>query len=146
MSHKRTTSTYTVVPQSALRLSWCTQTHCARTNTQAGNISEHSLSKNLKLLVECGEFLFARLPQDFDLVMGVTGTLETMSPAERRIVKDDYQIKRMVYMPSVYGKNQVVEKLIAVEDTEVSSLENSRTYMHARTTRAHNLSLSRTRF
>jgi hypothetical protein len=85
---------------------------------QAGNISEHSLSKNLKLLVECGEFLFARLPQDFDLVMGVTGTLETMSPAERRIVREDYAIRRMVYMPSVYGQNQVVEKLIAVEDTE----------------------------
>jgi len=85
---------------------------------QAGNISEHSLTKNLKLLVECGEFLFAKLPQDFDLVMGVTGTLETMSPAEKRIVKEDYHIKRMVYMPSVYGQNQVVEKLIAVEESE----------------------------
>jgi hypothetical protein len=87
---------------------------------QAGKISEHSLSKNLKLLVECGEFLFAKLPQDFDLVMGVTGTLETMSPAERDIVKNDYNIKRMVYMPSVYGKNQVVEKGIAVEEEEAA--------------------------
>jgi hypothetical protein len=85
---------------------------------QAGLISEHSLSKALKLLVECGEFLFAKLPCDFDVVMGVTGTLETMSPAERQIVSQDYHIKRMVYMPSVYGKNQVVEKMIAVEETE----------------------------
>ena len=84
----------------------------------AGKISEHSLNKNLRFLVACGEFLFAKSPQDFDIVMGVTGTLETMSSEERKIVKEDYHIKRMVYMPSVYGKNQVVEKLIAVEETE----------------------------
>ena len=94
----------------------CTQLKTAF--AQAGNITKGSLSKNLKLLVKCGEFLFAKLPQDFDLVMGVTGTLETMSSVEKSIVKDNYNIKRMVYMPSVYGTNQVVEKLIAVEETE----------------------------
>ena len=85
---------------------------------RSGNISERSLQQALKLLVQCGEFLFAKSPQDFDVVMGVTGTLETMSPAERKIVKEDYYIKRLVYMPSVYGKNQVVERLISVEETE----------------------------
>jgi hypothetical protein len=62
----------------------------------AGAISEHSLEQALRLVVQCGEFLFAKAPQDFDVVMGVTGTLETMSPHEHKIVKQDYQINRMV--------------------------------------------------
>lgn len=79
---------------------------------QKGNISEHSLARNLKFNVRCGSFSYAKLPRDFDLVMGVTGTLETMSEEERRIVKEEYDIKKLVYMPSVYGHNQVQTRRI----------------------------------
>jgi hypothetical protein len=74
---------------------------------KAGRISEPELAKSLKMLILCGRFLFAKLPCDFNLVLGVTGTLETLSDTEKEIVRDQYQITRFVYMPSVYGVNAV---------------------------------------
>lgn len=74
---------------------------------KAGRVSEIEMQKNLKLLVQCGHFLFAKLPSKFNLVLGVTGTLETLTGIEKDIVCNDYQIKRFVIMPSVYGTNPV---------------------------------------
>jgi hypothetical protein len=36
--------------------------------------------------------------------MGVTGTLETLSRPEKRVLEDEFNIKKHTYMPSVYGK------------------------------------------
>ena len=38
-------------------------------------------------------------------IMGVSGTLKTMSEAEKKIIFDDYKIKIFTYMPSIFGKN-----------------------------------------
>jgi hypothetical protein len=74
---------------------------------RAGRVSEPDMLKNLKLLVQCGHFLFAKLPCKFNLVLGVTGTLETLSDAEKTIIRDQYAIAKFVIMPSVYGINAV---------------------------------------
>ena len=82
---------------------------------KAGHVSETEMKKNLKLLVQCGHFLFAKLPTKFNLVLGVTGTLETLTKTEKDIVCKDYQIKRFVIMPSVYGINAV--KMLGISTT-----------------------------
>jgi hypothetical protein len=36
-------------------------------------------------------------------IMGVSGTLKTMSQVEKKIISDDYNIKIFTYMPSIFG-------------------------------------------
>jgi hypothetical protein len=39
------------------------------------SISEDSLRKNLGLRVNCGAYSFAKIPEKFNLILGVTGSL-----------------------------------------------------------------------
>mmetsp|Transcript_55824 Transcript_55824/g.116793 ORF Transcript_55824/g.116793 Transcript_55824/m.116793 type:complete len:2524 (-) Transcript_55824:513-8084(-) len=90
---------------------------------KSGRVSEPDMLKNLKILVQCGHFLFAKLPCKFNLVLGVTGTLETLTDTEKDIVCNQYQITRFVIMPSVYGINAV--KMLGIT-TPSSAVEFSK--------------------
>ena len=46
------------------------------------------------------------IPKQFKFIMGVTGTLKTLTKAERDIVVDVYNIRKNTYMPSVFGENK----------------------------------------
>ncbi len=81
---------------------------------KAGHVSEPDMLKNMKILVQCGNFLFAKVPCKFSLVMGVTGTLETLSDAEKALIREEYGITRFVIMPSVYGINAVTLDSIVI--------------------------------
>eukprot|EP00050_Salpingoeca_kvevrii_P020249 m.96325 g.96325 ORF g.96325 m.96325 type:complete len:974 (-) comp8787_c0_seq1:270-3191(-) len=72
-----------------------------------GNISEQSMREHLALEIHCGNFSFARIPERFFCVLGVSGTLETLTPAEQEIVRDEYKIYIETYMPSVFGATQL---------------------------------------
>ncbi len=74
---------------------------------ELGNISQASLEARICLLIDCGSFSYAEMPKQYRCVMGVTGTLETLSRAEIDLLKDIYGIKRYSYIPSVYGINQL---------------------------------------
>ena len=90
----------------------------------SGRISGNETSKNLKILVNCGTFLFAKFPNKFDLVSGVTGTLETLTEGEKTIISKDYKITKFYYMPSAYGKNdRFVDRGIMLTSSENHSLE-----------------------
>ena len=43
---------------------------------EANKVSENAVKQNLGLLVKCGEFSYAETPKKFDIILGVTGTLE----------------------------------------------------------------------
>jgi hypothetical protein len=73
----------------------------------AKNISQESLDARICLLVDCGSFSYAEIPKKYKCVMGVTGTLETLSKAEMNLLKEVYNIKKFSYTPSVYGPNQL---------------------------------------
>ena len=73
---------------------------------EMGKISEASLNNNISIGIKCGSFSYAEIPHSFDFIMGVTGTLKTLSTAERSIVEDIYNIKKNTYMPSVFGANK----------------------------------------
>ena len=53
------------------------------------------------------QFSDAEVPSQYACVMGVTGTLRTLSNPEKKLLKEVYQIQKNTYMPSVYGKNQL---------------------------------------
>ena len=51
-----------------------------------GKITKGSLNGNIYVGIHCGSFSFAEIPHSFSYIVGVTGTLQTLSNAEKKIV------------------------------------------------------------
>ena len=73
----------------------------------AAEISQSSRDKKIGFTVDCGQFSYAEVPKLYDCIMGVTGTLQTLSPPEKDLLQKVYAIRTFTYMPSVYGKNNL---------------------------------------
>lgn len=67
------------------------------------NISDATLAERIGIKINCGSFSYAEVPKLFYSIMGVTGTLRTLSETEKRIVRADYKIQKFTYAPSVFG-------------------------------------------
>ena len=88
-------------------------------------ISESSLTENLYIQIKCGDFSYAEIPHQFDYIMGVTGTLKTLSKPESDIIENVYDISKKTFTPSVFGKNN----LTFIEQSDVM-VENDRDYFN----------------
>ena len=75
---------------------------------EKGNISEDSLNKNISILIRLGSFSYAEVPLKFDSILGVTGTLKTLSEPELEVIEKVYNIKFKTYIPSCYGRNNLI--------------------------------------
>ncbi len=84
-----------------------------------GTISEQSLRENICISINCGNFSYAEIPHLFRNIMGVTGTLKTLSKPEQNIVRNIYGICKNTYSPSVYGANNLIFR----EDADIK-IEN----------------------
>mmetsp|Transcript_1307 Transcript_1307/g.2561 ORF Transcript_1307/g.2561 Transcript_1307/m.2561 type:complete len:1973 (-) Transcript_1307:280-6198(-) len=71
---------------------------------ESQEISQDKLESMLSLLVDCGAFAYAEIPKLYISVLGVTGTLETLSAPEKRVLRDEYRVSKITIMPSVYGE------------------------------------------
>ncbi|CAF4095909.1 unnamed protein product [Rotaria sp. Silwood2] len=74
---------------------------------EKGKISRKSLEENVSIYIKCGSFSYAEIPLQFMYIMGVTGTLETLSGPEKDVIKNVYKIVKDTYSPSVFGKNNL---------------------------------------
>jgi preprotein translocase subunit SecA len=55
-----------------------------------------------------GSFSYAEIPcSNFAAILGVTGTLETLSAPEKTVIENVYGIKFQTIIPSVYGRNNL---------------------------------------
>ena len=84
-------------------------------------ISDISLKENVGLIINCGAFSYAEMPKSFQYIVGVTGTLKTLSAQEKEIILNNYGINKFTYMPSVFGKNNISfreEKDVFVESKD----------------------------
>jgi hypothetical protein len=90
-----------------------------------GKISKESLANYISMQVNCGSFSYAEIPHRFQAIMGVTGTLKTLSNAEKGIIQQNYQIKQNTYIPSIFGKNK--RQFRKEADTKI---ENGDDYVH----------------
>ena len=53
-------------------------------------ITSISLEENKRIIIKCGTFSYAEIVKDlksFKYIMGVTGTLKTLSPPEKKVVE-----------------------------------------------------------
>ena len=74
------------------------------------NISKYELKQQIGLIIRCGAFSYAEMLRDmgtFSHILGVTGTLATLTPAERVIVREEFGINRNTYLPSAYGEHNL---------------------------------------
>jgi hypothetical protein len=69
---------------------------------------QNSLDRKLSIDIMCGCYSFAAIAQDgFDCIMGVTGTLDCLSDAEKQIIENDFNIPQRTIMPSMYGASKL---------------------------------------
>jgi hypothetical protein len=59
------------------------------------------------MIIKCGNFSYAEIPRNYKYIMGVSGTLKTLSEPERDVIEKEYQILRKTFSPSVFGKNNL---------------------------------------
>ncbi|CAF4908972.1 unnamed protein product, partial [Rotaria sp. Silwood1] len=74
---------------------------------EKGKISKESLKDNICIRIKCGSFSYAETSLQFKYIMGVTGTLVTLSDLEKAIIKSVYKIEKNTIIPSVFGKNNL---------------------------------------
>ncbi|ETO33242.1 hypothetical protein RFI_03863 [Reticulomyxa filosa] len=72
------------------------------------NISNKSLKDNIFISFQIGNFSYAEVPRNFYCIMGVSGTLKTLSPPEQEVVEEDYHVSKHTYMPSLFSDNNLV--------------------------------------
>lgn len=69
-----------------------------------------------------GQYSFAEIPKKMSIILGVTGTLDTLTKQEQNIVEEIYNIKHKTFSPSPYGKSQLIyvpkSDLIITNQTE----------------------------
>jgi hypothetical protein len=92
---------------------------------QQGKISEKSLRENISISINCGNFSYAEVPHSFKNIMGVTGTLRTLSEPEKNIVRNVYGIQKNTYSPSVFGVNNLIFR----EDADIK-IENGSDFLN----------------
>jgi hypothetical protein len=74
---------------------------------ELGKISLKSLEEHKSLGIYCGCFSYCELPKEFKYIIGVTGTLESLSSTQKKIITEMYDVKFFTYMPSIYGESKL---------------------------------------
>lgn len=75
--------------------------------------------KALVARLYCGGFMFDKIPNQYDFIMGVTGTLKQFVDGPHGTLLNDYKISKFTYMPSVYGNNQLIFAENTPEDVAI---------------------------
>ena len=75
---------------------------------EKGEIPFKSIQKQKYLTIFAGAFSYAEVPLNFDLIMGVTGTLKNLVDVQKRLLREKYNLHNYTILPSVYGKRNFV--------------------------------------
>ncbi|XP_076283165.1 uncharacterized protein LOC143210305 isoform X1 [Lasioglossum baleicum] len=71
------------------------------------NYSHNEFRKYGYFLIDTGSFSHAKLPKEYPLFLGVTGTLTTLNYHEKEAVKNTYNIHENSIMPSYFGDSKL---------------------------------------
>jgi hypothetical protein len=86
-----------------------------------GQVTNEIAQQHLGLTINCGQFSYAEIPKEYQCILGVTGTLETLCAFEKKVKDDTYQITKETFTPSIYGDSrltfQLVEDVFVMSDT-----------------------------
>ncbi|EFA77015.1 hypothetical protein PPL_09767 [Heterostelium album PN500] len=68
---------------------------------------ENFKRKNLKITITCGGWSYANIPSKFERILGVTGTLKTLTPTLMKIIKDEFKINKFTFTPSIFDETKL---------------------------------------
>ena len=86
------------------KTSWGYKTQFAYIKECGRGVSEEEKDNALGLTINCGKFSYATIPHSFDLIMGFTGTLKSLTATQEKIITN-YKIKKKTFAPSMFGKS-----------------------------------------
>jgi hypothetical protein len=67
-------------------------------------IAEDVFKTKLNVLIHSASFSYAEFPKRYEGILGVSGTLRTLSKQETAILSDEYGLSKFTYLPSAYGR------------------------------------------
>jgi hypothetical protein len=56
-------------------------------------VSNSTLMEKKAIGLDCASFSYAEIPLEFEIILGVSGTLETLSETQKEIIEKVYNIK-----------------------------------------------------
>jgi len=74
-----------------------------------GNITKEARDRHIGVTVRCGNFSYAEITSHFNCIIGVTGTLDSLSAHQLTIVKEPpFSIVQQTFMPTVFGASSLI--------------------------------------
>ncbi|CAL6013594.1 Helicase-related_protein [Hexamita inflata] len=70
-------------------------------------VKPEELNARKCLYFSCGNYSYAEIPEQYNYIIGVTGTLETLTNAQMEILTQKYRIQQFSFIPSVFGYNKL---------------------------------------
>jgi len=70
-------------------------------------ITRESLEESIGITIKCSDFSYSEIPKKFDYIFGVSGTLRTLGREQKKMIADEYDIKKYTILPSVFGNNNL---------------------------------------
>ncbi|KAL4469878.1 hypothetical protein ABPG72_011099 [Tetrahymena utriculariae] len=80
-------------------------------------ITENQMNEKLKFFINSGIFSYAQIPKSFKLILGVSGTINQMSQQIKNLAQKEYDIQKMVILPSIYQNRNEKFKYDKERDT-----------------------------
>ena len=65
------------------------------------------MSESIGLRIACGSFSYSEIPLKFDTILGISGTVETISNYQRSVIYQEYNFIYETCIPSVFGENRL---------------------------------------
>lgn len=97
---------------------------------ELARVTKQQRDRQIAIVIDCGIFSYAEIPKQYDVVMGVSGTLKELTTPEKELLSSVYQITEFTFMPSVYGSNQL--KFRKDDPTDVQLEEEAKHHMALR--------------
>ena len=70
----------------------------------------NQLERQAMVNLAAAAFSYAKLPGYFKSILGVTGTLQSMSDGQKRILDEKFEVKKRYVQPSIYpASNRIVK-------------------------------------
>ena len=83
---------------------------------QLANVKEH-----VKMRLVCGGLLYSMIPTFYAFCLGMTGTLDCLTPSQKDLLKE-YRFDRCTYLPSTFDKKPLNE-LLKKENPELTKTQ-----------------------
>ena len=96
-----------------------------------GELGREAVERHAALLLRCGFFSYAELakPPQFAHVIGVSGTLPKEGSAERKALQEEFKLKEVVEMPSMFGLESTKRTNLKFNEYEDTVTAPSDSYM-----------------